>query len=217
VNKRDEARLFFDSVAGRYDRVYAPSTSESRARMARVIMEIPARSRVLDLGVGTGRELSALLDAGHTVTGLDVSPEMLARCARRTRPVPLVLGDLWGELPFGRGAFDAVVALHGTLGHPTSREALEPFAREVGRVMAKGGVFVMEVPVPGWLESAGEEVERTGEGRGVFTDPVTGATIEARLFGQGVWREALGSCFRVAKAVEDRGDLFLAAERREES
>jgi SAM-dependent methyltransferase len=217
VTTRDEARRFFDSVAGRYDRVYAPSTSESRDRMARVLMELPARSRVLDLGVGTGRELSALLDAGHTVTGLDVSTEMLARCARRTRPVPLVLGDLWGELAFGRGAFDAVVALHGTLAHPPAREALETFAREVGRVMGKGGVFVMEVPMPRWLEAAGEEVERKGEGRGVFTDRVTGARIEARLFGQGVWREALGAHLRVAKAVEDRGELFLVAGRRERS
>jgi SAM-dependent methyltransferase len=211
VTTRDEARAFFDAIAGRYDRVYAPSSLESRVRLERVLRELPARCRVLDLGVGTGRELSMLLDAGHAVTGVDLSPEMLARCARRTRPVPLVLADLWGELPFDAASFDAVIALHGTLAHPPSQDALVPFAREVARVLRTRGAFVMEVPLPSWADSAGEEVRRHGKGRATFTDGATGATIEACLFEASEWREALGAHLDVSSGLEERGELFLTA------
>jgi SAM-dependent methyltransferase len=179
--------------------------------LERVLRELPARSRVLDLGVGTGRELSALLDAGHAVTGVDLSPEMLARCARRTRPIPLVLADLWGELPFDAASFDAVVSLHGTLAHPPSREALEPFARQVARMLRTGGVFVMEVPLPSWVDSAGDDVRRHGEGRATFTDSATGVTIEACLFEPSEWRVALGGHLHVSNGVEEGGELFLTA------
>jgi SAM-dependent methyltransferase len=207
------ARLFFDAISGRYDREYAPTSEESRARMARVLQELVPGSRVLDLGVGTGRELPALLDAGHAVTGLDVSQEMLDRCGRRARPVPLVLADMWERLPFGDGAFDAVIALHGTLAHPPSDGAIEGLASEVARVLAKNGVFVVEVPLPSWIDSAGAEVRRVGPREAVFTDPVNGATIEARLLDVGEWRRVVERHLLVTKAIERGHELFLAATR----
>jgi SAM-dependent methyltransferase len=213
VTTRDEARRFFDAIAGRYDREYAPTRDESRRRMRRVLEALGGHSRVLDLGVGTGRELSRLLDGGYAVTGLDVSPEMLARCARRSRPVPLVLADLWGPLPFAKDSFDAVLALHGTLAHPPSEGALEPLADEVSRVLSPAGVFVAEVPVPGWLLSAPPGLTRTGPTEAVFTDPATGAPITASLFDERRWRHALEAHFCSITTAEDSGELFLVASK----
>src|SRR5207302_1396932 len=70
--EKKDARGFFDAIARRYDRDYALSGITSRERMERVIRAIAGKTRVLVLGIGTGRELPALLDAGHDVTGLDV-------------------------------------------------------------------------------------------------------------------------------------------------
>src|SRR5438552_7394345 len=102
----DEARRFFDVVASRYDRAYGLPRDASRARIARMLDELAPASRVLDLGVGTGREISALLDAGHAPTGLDFSAQMLALCNRRARPIPLTHASFWAPLPFAAGAFD---------------------------------------------------------------------------------------------------------------
>ncbi len=98
-----DAKTFFDAIARRYDRVYALSGSSSRERLARVLAAIEGKRRVLVLGLGTGRELPALLDRGHEVTGLDVSPKMIALCNTRSRTVPTVEADFWQPLPFAEG------------------------------------------------------------------------------------------------------------------
>src|ERR1019366_6114185 len=155
------AEVFFDAVAGRYERAYALPPAESRRRMTRALAALPSPpARVLDLGVGTGRELPALLDAGYLPTGLDASRAMLARCSHRARPVPLVRADFWASpLPFEVGAFDAALALHGTLAHPPDDDAIRRLAGELARVVRSGGALVIEVPSPAWLERPPEALQ----------------------------------------------------------
>lgn len=194
------AARFFEAIAGRYDRVYALPSGESRRRMARVLSELPAApARVLDLGVGTGRELTALLDEGHVPTGVDASRTMLERCARRSRRVPLVCADFWSApLPFSGTAFDAAIALHGTLAHPPDPLALRRLAHELGRIVCPTGVFIAEVPSPAWLDRLGElpgdgerRARRTGPRTCLVEDLVVGASVEARVLDEAEWRAAL--------------------------
>ncbi len=132
----DDARRFFDGIAGRYERVYGLPSAESRRRMTRVLGELPAApARILDLGVGTGRELSALLDAGYHPTGVDLSPAMLARCARRSRPVDLVEADFWRPLPFDDASFDVVFSQHVQMNIADKRRLYA----EARRVLVPGG------------------------------------------------------------------------------
>ncbi|HXN30305.1 MAG TPA: class I SAM-dependent methyltransferase [Polyangiaceae bacterium] len=195
------AARFFDAIAGRYERSYALPSDESRRRMARVVRELPhPPGRVLDLGVGTGRELTALLDAGYTPTGVDVSAQMLERCARRARPVALVQADFWEPLPFAAGSFDAVVALHGTLAHPPDDAALARLARELARVVRPAGAWIAETPSPAWLarvetlpQSGDRSVRRTGPQTCVYEDHVVGASVEARVASEAQWRQSLGA------------------------
>jgi SAM-dependent methyltransferase len=205
--KGDAARRFFDAIAGRYQREYALPADQSRVRMEQVRRALPAPpARVLDLGVGTGRELTALLDAGYQPTGVDVSPAMLERCRRRARPVPLMLCDFWEPLPFADGSFDAAIALHGTLAHPPDHRALAHLARELARIVRPGGAFVAEVPAPAWIDRASGDprVRRTGPDTAIYADPVTGAHIEARLLSDTGWTRALGPAW--ISRVEPTGE-----------
>jgi SAM-dependent methyltransferase len=211
------ARRFFDSIAGRYERAYAPSAEDSRARMRRVFGAMPApAARVLDLGVGTGRELTALIDAGYEVTGLDVSPAMLERCARRARRIALVEADFWSPLPFGDASFDAAIALHGTLAHPPDDGAVARLASELGRAVRAGGVLIAEVPAPEWLVHAANDdrVRRTGPSTGSYEDPATGASIDVRLLSKEEWIAALAPAWTAT--VEPVGEAeWLVVGRRE--
>lgn len=216
---RPASAAFFDAIARRYDREYARGRDETRAGLARVLLELPAASRVLDLGVGTGRELPALLDAGHAPVGLDASPGMLALCAKRTRPVPLVEGDLWAPLPWGDAAFDAVIALHGTLSHPPSSEARAALPGEVARVLRPGGVFVAEVPGAAWLDEAVSQgargLARTGDGRARYVDAATGASVEVWLLAADAWRQLFQGAMDARVEAIPGGELLIVARRRE--
>lgn len=213
------AARFFDAIAGRYERAYALPPEPSRARMKRLLRELPPAARVLDLGVGTGRELSALLDAGHRPVGVDVSAPMLERCARRARPIPLVQADFWHPLPFEDASFDAVIALHGTLAHPPDDPAVSELARELGRVVRPRGVWVLEVPSPTWLDAEPRDdrrLTRTGPATGLYEDLPTGATIEVRLRSDTEWVAALSPAWSTVVEAMTSSEWLVVARRTED-
>jgi SAM-dependent methyltransferase len=131
---------------------------------------------------------------------------MLERCARRVRPVPLIEADFWGPLPFDDGAFDAAIALHGTLAHPPDDDAVPRLARELARIVGPGSPFLAEVPALSWLERAAGDprVRRTGPRTATYEDPTTGARIETRLLSEADWIAALGPAW--SARVDPIGD-----------
>lgn len=100
---------------------------------------------VLDLACGWGRHLTLLRDAGHDVTGVDLSLPLLRRIPGRGNDAPpsLAAGDML-RLPFRDTAFDVVLNLATSLGlfldDGTAVEAL----REARRVLRPGGLLLME-------------------------------------------------------------------------
>jgi SAM-dependent methyltransferase len=212
---------FFESIARRYDRSYALDANLTRERMGPVLRALPPPpARVLDLGVGTGRELGALQDAGYAPVGLDASPAMIAIAARRARPVPLVLADLWGRLPFDDATFDGALALHGTLAHPPDRAAYPALARELARVLRAGGVFIAEVPSQAWLGSidvvtdGDARIVRTAVDRCVHEDFAVGVAIEAVVPSDDEWRAAFSGPFEVTCEPLGGAETRVVARRR---
>ena len=104
--------------------------------MAEVMKELSAAlerrecSRILDVGVGTGRFASPLQDLGFRVAGVDVSIEMLKR-ARSKSVGFLIRGDA-RRLPFKEKSFDAVLMNHILHLIAEWREALREIRRVAG-------------------------------------------------------------------------------------
>lgn len=100
-----------------------------------------ARGRTLEVAVGTGNDLPYHPD-GVELTGLDLSPEMLAAARRRAaalgRPVTLVEGDAQ-DMPFADGEFDTVVCALALCAIPDQRRALA----EMHRVLRPGGLLLL--------------------------------------------------------------------------
>jgi malonyl-CoA O-methyltransferase len=123
-------------------RPHNPLMAVEQAMVEPMLAEIRA-TRALDLGTGTGRNLPLLAKTGaRTIVGLDVSPDMLARCERPRR---LVCADAC-RLPFRDGRFD-VVCSSLMLGDIVD---LDGWARETARVVARGGHLVYSDFHPSW-------------------------------------------------------------------
>jgi SAM-dependent methyltransferase len=78
--------------------------------LSRILEEVDAGSRVLDLGCGPGEPLLRTLSGRYCAVGCDLSAVQLGLARERCPATPLVQADL-GRLPFREGSFDAVVAL----------------------------------------------------------------------------------------------------------
>ena len=100
------------------------------------------KARVLELGCGTGRHTLRLARAGNQVTGLDLSPKMLAEARRKLvdfANVTLIEGDL---LSTPLSGFDAVVTAL-VLEHIADLMAF--FASAAGALIPGGALFLSEI------------------------------------------------------------------------
>lgn len=100
-----------------------------------------ATGSTLEVAVGTGLNLP-LYPAGAVVTGVDLSPEMLAvarhRAVEQGRPVGLALGDAQ-ELPFADSTFDTVVSTYAMCSVPDLVQTIS----EMHRVLKIGGRLIL--------------------------------------------------------------------------
>jgi ubiquinone/menaquinone biosynthesis C-methylase UbiE len=93
--------------------------------------------RVLEAGCGTGLVLDRLRGFAGQVTGVDLSPGMLARA--RERALPVAQADVC-RLPFPDASFDVVCSFK-VLAHVA---AIETAVHELARVTRPGGHLVLE-------------------------------------------------------------------------
>ena len=113
--------------------------------------------RLLDAGCGTGRLLERAGVPG--AVGLDYSATALGFCVER-KLARLVRADI-GSLPLPDGSFDMVVSLdvlyHRAVG--SDQAALDEFAR----VLAPGGMLVLNLPAFNFLRSSHDRAIHTRE------------------------------------------------------
>ncbi len=109
----------------------------------------PGPARVLDAGCGTGGFMRALQasNRGWKVTGVDLSP-VACGLARVRTGAEIVEGSITA-LPFGDGAFDAIVTGDVIYHVEDAAAALREFARCV----RPGGVVLVNEPAYKWLWS----------------------------------------------------------------
>lgn len=109
-----------------------------------------ADARILDVGCGTGSNLSAFCQLGRAV-GIDMSTDALEFC--RQRGIERVALSEIESLPFPDGTFDVVTAMD-ILEHTDDDLAA---LGELRRVLRPGGLMLSTVPAYGFLWSEHDE------------------------------------------------------------
>ncbi len=138
-----QTSISFDHAADFYDQTRAlpAAVRTALAEAITVEMERVRASRLLEIGIGTGRIARPLAARGIRVCGIDIAPRMLARLRQQLRPSDvepdLILGDATA-LPLADGSFAAGILVHVLHLVPAWPQAVA----EAGRVLCRPGCLM---------------------------------------------------------------------------
>jgi SAM-dependent methyltransferase len=135
----------YDSFAAVYDRHWGGGFARRVLPVldTLVLGSLPPPARLLDLCCGTGQLAGMLTARGYRVTGLDISPRMLAFARRNAPAARFVLGD--ARTFHQPRAHHAVLCVFDSLNHVPSLAELGAVFRRVHAVLLDGGVFVFDL------------------------------------------------------------------------
>ncbi|SCK26243.1 Ubiquinone/menaquinone biosynthesis C-methylase UbiE [Streptomyces sp. WMMB 322] len=133
----------FDSIGDRYDEAF-PHKEGQIAGGAWLAEQLPPGSHVLDLGCGTGLPTARqLVEAGHRVTGIDLSQGMVTLAQRNVPDGDFRRMDIYEVERYDLGPFDGVAAFFSLLMLP---RAEIPFTlRMLHQQMREGAPMAMSM------------------------------------------------------------------------
>ena len=145
----DQYDARFEAMAARGDNVHGEADAITRLIGA----HFDGRScRILDAGCGTGRLAVELERRGHTVTAIDLDPDMVDRARPKSSTITWLVGDL---ATFDiAGSFDVIVMIGNILNFCQPGSQPEIVRNLVGH-LDQGGLMVC-----GWSQEKGPRAYR---------------------------------------------------------
>jgi len=140
----DRTRLHYDqeaeNISSRYEK------ADMSWMYGIITRTFPLKSRLLELGCGSGRDAGILLKAGLDIIATDGSPAMLEQAAALHPELKdrLFQYELPGQSGFSGCSFDGVLAI-AVLMH-LAPGGIEDTLKEVFRLLKPGGRFFFSVP-----------------------------------------------------------------------
>jgi 2-polyprenyl-3-methyl-5-hydroxy-6-metoxy-1,4-benzoquinol methylase len=158
---RDKTEALYDHFSPLYWVKYGVLVSETHKRyLLKFLERLAPRSALLSAGCGAGKYDGMLLEAGHSVVGIDLSEGMLRRARERFPSVRYEKKGLQ-EMDF-RKEFDGVICIDA-LEH-VFPEDWPVIVRGFREALKPGGMlyFTLDVSATDWLEEAYEQAKSRG-------------------------------------------------------
>jgi SAM-dependent methyltransferase len=142
----------FGNYARYYDLLYQQKDYNSEADYIASLLKkfAPSASSILELGSGTGKHAICLAKKGLTISGVDLSEEMVVQATKRTanlepelaKRVDFTVADI-RLLKMDR-RFDAAISLFHVLSYQTTNDDIRAFFRTAKNHLNPGGVFIFD-------------------------------------------------------------------------
>ncbi len=138
----DDASLFAERYRRMQQNAYDSTFTYGRKKIESIIEReldgLPAGTRALDVGCGTGFNISRLRSRGFDVTGIEPAEAMRAEAQQNNPECTIVDGDI-EAMPFDRGTFDFVLCIEVIRYMADQSKSL----REIARVLKPGGTAII--------------------------------------------------------------------------
>lgn len=203
--------LWGDAWASVYDAMTEGDT-DTDATVRQLSTLIPAGSRVLEVGVGTGRILVPLTQAGYSVVGIDESLEMIRLAQAKVDPTtaPKLVHQSCDDMTYDE-EFDAVLCLYNTLFYIDDVDRQRQSLAQMVAALRPGGLLVMESFSPVGPVARGERAfvsvgsfdkQRTGLQLALHDPETQRLTLRHVDVMENVWQPPLESLMRYCWPAE---------------
>jgi SAM-dependent methyltransferase len=145
--------VFGSTYAGAYDKLYGEKDYASECDMIEALLALDAggkKTRLLDLGCGTGNHAIPLALRGYDVTGVDLSDGMLSRAqdkaaaAGATGRTAFHHGDV-RTVDLAQKGFDAALMMFAVLGYQQTDADVRAALKTVRAHVGTGAPFIFDV------------------------------------------------------------------------
>jgi SAM-dependent methyltransferase len=98
---------------------------------------------VLDIGCGTGKHLSFFKKNGYTVSGVDISENMISEARKYLKEDDDLICSRASEFKFNK-KFETIISLFHVMSYQTENNELEKVFQNVSAHLADGGLFIFD-------------------------------------------------------------------------
>ena len=133
---------FYSSIAQNYDYIFPVK----QVQIDFIISEFPPKTKLIEIGSGTGNLTIALAKAGYVMSGLEYDENMLDLAQRKSNDVYWKCGDMreidqifYGDL------FDGIICFGNTLVHLSDAKDIEGFLRKAYDLLHDDGIIAIQI------------------------------------------------------------------------
>lgn len=143
--------VFNSLYAEHYDQFYSTKNYGEECDLIEAALARHAggvHGSILDVGCGTGGHSLELAKRGYSMTGVDLSPSMVAQASAKGEAMPEAQRPAW-QIGDARtfdaaGPFDAAIMMFAVVGYLTTNEDVMAGLRNIRRHVEPGAVFVSD-------------------------------------------------------------------------
>jgi len=136
----------FKNYAEYYDLLYKDKNYQEEADYVENLLNTFSENKlqtVLDLGCGTGKHDNLFAEKGYTITGIDLSEEMINIANQsKHKNAEYLVGDV-RNIELNR-RFDAVISLFHVASYQADNQDFERYLQTAYKHLEKGGVFIFD-------------------------------------------------------------------------
>jgi SAM-dependent methyltransferase len=135
----------YENYASFYDQIHGDRSALIKRVQDFIDSYAPKAQSILELACGTGSILAGLR-SGYQLSGIDISPRMLAQARQKLAHADLRKGDIADfTLP---GSFDVIFCIFNSMNHLPEFEKWEATFEHAARHLNPNGIFIFDTNTP---------------------------------------------------------------------